>query len=129
MKRKKYVTLECIIANGTGATTASFKGDLPKDFDRVSAVAFLEKSAGGLAKYDVSVEEYEGKTTIDYVDRLALVVTGTNSMAITPSERFNREIFFPIEKTNKKTVVTIKTAAATTSEFSLQVVFECEADN
>jgi hypothetical protein len=129
MKRKKYVTLECAIPNGTAASTLTFKGDLPKDFDRVSAVAFLEKSAGGLTKYDVSVDEYEGKTTIDYVDRLALVVTGTNSMAIPPSERFNREIFFPIEKSNKKTQVTIKTSAQTTSELSLQVVFECEADN
>lgn len=126
--KKKYVTVDCVIANGSAAATRNFPVDLPKDFDRVKSVAFLEKSAGGLTAYNIGLEEYAGKKTVDLTDRLGLVITGTNGMSISPKERFIDGIFFPIEKSNKKAVVQIESFAATSSEFTLQVVFECEAD-
>lgn len=125
---KRFITLDCVIADDSAAAVRNFPVELPKDFDRVTGVAFLEKSAGGLTEYSIGLQERDGKETLDLVDRLALVVTGTNGMAMPPKDRFLNGLFFPIDKSNKKTVVTIETFAATTSELSLQVVFECEAD-
>lgn len=123
---KKYVTLDCVIPNNSAAAIRAFNVELPKDFDRVTGVAFLEVSAGGLTKYNIGIQEYEGKETLELTDRLALVVTGSNGMAIPPKDRFLNGLFFPIQKSNKKTVVQIESFATTSSEFTLQVVFECE---
>lgn len=127
--KKRYITLDCVIADETAAGLKNFPVDLPRDSDRVTGVAFLEKSAGGLTQYSIGLQERDGKQTLDLVDRLALVVTGTNGMAIPPANRFLNGLFFPIDKSSKKTVVQIETFEETTAELSLQVVFECEADD
>lgn len=127
--RKKLVVIELTIANATAAGTFSQKGALPKDFDQVLSVSFLEKSAGGLTAYDITLEEYEGQRIIDPIDRLGLVVNGTYGISVPPEQRFLKSIQFPVPQSNKQTNVIVTTAAQTSSEFKLQVVFELLANN
>lgn len=126
--KKRIITLDITVANGTAAGTYSGSVKLPAEYDRVASVAFLEKSAGGLTKYNIGLQEYEGKQTVDPQDRLGLVVTGSNGMGIPPMDRARRDIQFPIDGSNKKTVVTITTYGSTSSDLELQAIFECVAD-
>ena len=126
--KKKLVVIELTIPNASAAGTYSMKGELPKDMSRVVSVGFFEKSAGGLTAYDVSLEEFEGQRIVDPIDRLGLVITGTYGVSVPPEQRRMSSIQFPVPQSNKKTSLIVTTAAATTSEFKLQAVFELMAD-
>lgn len=122
-KNRKLITKDIDVASGSASGTYPVIADFGKEYKRIIGYAFIITSLGGLTAVQTKVGLSDSSRTI--LDP-TLIDWHTFSTAVPVDKRLNKEEI--IEMANGQVTVNVKTSAATSSAFQIQMVALVERD-